>query len=207
MYEISELKEADPAGIRELAVLHRRAFPDFFLTRLGLPFLRALYEGYLNDPESGIIAAKENGKVIGFLAYSNDYSRFYKGLIRKQILRFAACSAAAAVRHPSFIRRLLGAFRKSESVSREEKYVELASICTDPDREGQGIGSALIRYLISIVDFTRYAYFNLETDADNNEAANRFYLKNGFVLARQYVTAEGRKMNEYRYTGGTLKAE
>ena len=35
--------------------------------------------------------------------------------------------------------------------------------------------------------------------AEFNDIANRFYLKNGFVLEREFVTAEGRRMNEYRY--------
>ena len=48
---------------------------------------------------------------------------------------------------------------------------------------------------------TAYKYINLETDACDNDAVNNFYLRNGFQLARNYVTAEGRKMNEYRYYG------
>ena len=49
------------------------------------------------------------------------------------------------------------------------------------------------------VDFNAFEYIALETDAENNEAANKFYLKNGFTLANEYQTREGRKMNEYRY--------
>ena len=55
--------------------------------------------------------------------------------------------------------------------------------------------------LKEITDFSVYEYINLETDACGNDAANKFYIKNGFRLARSYVTAEGRKMNEYRYHG------
>ena len=106
---------------------------------------------------------------------------------------------------------MLGAFGKCSSVIKDEKYVELASICTDPAMEGQGIGTALIDYLKSVVDFSIYAYINLETDADNNEKANRFYLKNGFTREREYMTAEGRKMIEpgkYRiYAGGSCLDE
>ena len=80
-----------------------------------------------------------------------------------------------------------------------EKYVELASICTDPRCEGKGIGTELINHLKIITNFEEYAYINLETDAENNEKANIFYEKNGFKLVRQYTTAEGRVMNEYRF--------
>ena len=52
-----------------------------------------------------------------------------------------------------------------------------------------------------MVDFNNYAYINLETDAENNDAVNRFYVKNGFELARSYFSPEGREMNEYRFGG------
>lgn len=185
-----------------MAVLHKNAFPNFFLTQLGLPFLRTLYKGYLDDLDSGIIIAMDETKkdtILGFIAYSNNYPRFYKGLIKHKIIKFAWCSFLATLRHPSFTKRLLGAFKKSDSVVKTEKYVELASICTDPRCEGKGIGTELINHLKIITNFEEYAYINLETDAENNEKANFFYEKNGFKLVRQYTTAEGRVMNEYRF--------
>ena len=197
--DIREISDEDRQLVNTIARLHQKAFPDFFLTQLGLTFLRTLYKGYLDDQASGIIVAEEAGKIMGFIAYSNDYPRFYKGLIKHKIIQFAWCSFLAVIRHPSFAKRLLGAFKKSESVEKTEQYVELASICTDPAAEGQGIGTMLIDYLKSIVDFDVYAYINLETDAENNEKANRFYLKNGFQKDREYITAEGRRMIEYRY--------
>lgn len=202
MAEIRELKTASSEYIKAIAELHKRAFPSFFLTQLGVPFLRTLYTGYMEDKDSGIIVAEEGGKLVGFIAYSNDYPRFYKGLIKNHLIKFAFCSVGAAIRHPSFIKRLLGAFKKSESVVKEEKYVELASICVDPEIESKGVGSALIDYLKGIVDFNIYDYINLETDADGNDGVNRFYKINGFNLEREFITAEGRRMNEYRYAPG-----
>ena len=202
---IRQLSQKDKRLIGELAKLHKKAFPDFFLTQLGLPFLRTLYRGYLDDPESGIIVAVENRKLAGFVAYSNDYPRFYKGLVKKKIIQFVWCSFLAALRHPSFTKRLLGALKKSEAVEKKEKYVELASICVDPETEGKGIGTKLVNRLKKQVDFDIYSYINLETDADHNDKANGFYVKNGFTLYRTYMTNEGRRMNEYRYSQETLK--
>lgn len=200
MPEIRELPSTSSDYIKTIAELHKKAFPSFFLTQLGVPFLHTLYTGYMEDKDSGIIVAEDNnGILIGFIAYSNDYPCFYKGLIKKHLFKFAFCSLGATIRHPSFIKRILGAFKKSESVVKEEKYVELASICVDPGLESKGIGTQLIDYLKSIVDFNTYAYINLETDADGNDGVNRFYVKNGFKLERQFTTAEGRRMNEYRY--------
>lgn len=194
-------KTKDEGYIAVISRLHVKAFPNFFLTQLGLLFLKTLYKGYLEDENSGIIVAELNGKLAGFIAYSNEYSKFYKGLLKKHLIRFAFCSFLAVIRHPSFCRRLLGAFKKSEDVKKEEPYVELASICVNPKIESRGIGTELIDKLKEITDFSIYEYINLETDASDNNAVNKFYIKNGFQLIRGYTTAEGRKMNEYRYYG------
>lgn len=199
MVSIHVLNKADGNYITKISKLHMAAFPNFFLSQLGLPFLKTLYRGYMEDENSGIIVAEINGKLAGFIAYSNEYSEFYKGLLKRRLIQFAFCSLLAVIKHPFFFKRLLGAFKKSDDAKKEEAYVELASICVNPKNEGKGIGSRLIDKLKEITDFTIYEYINLETDACDNEAVNKFYMKNGFQLARSYVTAEGRKMNEYRY--------
>ena len=201
MVSIRKLNEIDDRYITSLSKLHMKAFPDFFLTKLGLPFLKTLYKGYIEDENSGILVAEINGKLAGFIAYSNEYSRFYKGLLKKHLIRFGFCSLLAVIRHPSFCKRLLGAFKKSDEVRKEEAYVELASICVNPKVGKRGVGSQLIQHLKDITDFSTYAFINLETDACNNDAVNHFYVCNGFDLVRRFVTAEGRKMNEYRYYG------
>ena len=166
MVSIKEINYTNRDYIKPIAELHMRAFPTFFLTQLGLSFLKTLYAGYLEDEDSGIIIAVEKGKLIGFIAYSKDYPQFYKGLIRHHLFRFGVCSIGAVICHPSFIKRLLGAFKKSDSVVKEEKYVELASICVNPGTESRGVGTSLIDYLKRKVDFNEYSYINLETDAE-----------------------------------------
>lgn len=202
---IRELDIADDKYITALSKLHMIAFPNFFLTQLGLPFLKTLYRGYMEDENSGILVAEINGKLAGFIAYSNEYSKFYKGLLKRHLIRFGLCSLLAVIRYPAFIKRLFGAFKKSDEVKRKEAYVELASICVNPKLEGKGIGSKLIDKLKMITDFSSYEYINLETDACDNDAVNKFYVTNGFRLARSYVTAERRKMNEYRYRFSGVK--
>lgn len=186
--------------VKMIVQLHSKMFSDFFLTQLGTKFLQILYKGYLEDEKSGIIVAEnEKKEILGFIAYSNDYAQFYKNLLKKHLVEFAGCSLIAAIKHPSFIKRILRAFGKSDEVKREYSYVELASIAVDSQFKGAGIGSALIDYLKKMTNFSEYAYISLETDADNNEHVNNFYKKNDFKLFRCYCTPEGRRMNEYHY--------
>ena len=97
-YDISvnELNTTEKAIIHSIAKLHILAFPEFFLTQLGVRFLETLYRGYVEDEDSGIIVAEEKGEIVGFIAYSKDYPDFYNGLIKRHLIKFAFCSLIAS---------------------------------------------------------------------------------------------------------------
>lgn len=185
--------------VDEIVDIHMTTFQGFFLTFLGKGFLKQLYEGYIEHKKSNLIIARQDKEIVGFIAYSSDISDLYKYLIRKKLLLFAWYSFIAFIKNPKILFRLLSAFSKSEEVSRKEKYIELASIGVKPDVKAQGIGSSMISYMKKHIDFNKYEYISLETDAENNEYANKFYLKNGFILTRTYKTKQNRKMNEYKF--------
>lgn len=185
--------------VDEIVDIHMATFQGFFLTFLGKGFLKQLYEGYIEHKKSNLIIARQDKEIAGFIAYSSDISDLYKYLIRKKLLLFAWYSFIAFIKNPKILFRLLSAFSKSEEVSRKEKYIELASIGVKPDVKAQGIGSSMISYMKKHIDFNEYEYISLETDAESNEYANKFYLKNGFILTRTYKTKQNRKMNEYKF--------
>jgi ribosomal protein S18 acetylase RimI-like enzyme len=185
--------------VDEIVKIHMETFTGFFLTFLGKGFLKTLYTGFMTHPQSGVIMALENSKPIGFCVYSEDLSGFYKYLIKKKLSQFAWYAAGAFFRNPKVLFRLLRAFTYSDESKREESYVELSSIGVSPNVKNQGIGSQLIKKLCDLTDADRFEYIKLETDKDDNEVANSFYLKNGFILDHSYETPEGRRMNEYRY--------
>lgn len=184
--------------IEEVVNIHLETFQGFFLTFLGKGFLKVLYKGFIEYENSNLIIARNETEIVGFLAYSNDISAFYKYLIKKYLFSFAWYAFLAFLRKPKVLFRLLSAFGKSDEVKREEKYIELSSIGVSPNYKGKGIGSLMIKELIINIDFNTYQYISLDTDANDNEYANRFYKKNGFRLTRSFVTKQGRKMNEYR---------
>ncbi len=193
------IKIADVTQVDDVVKIHLETFKGFFLTFLGRGFLRCLYKGYITHNSSNLLIAVDNEQVIGFLAYSEDLSGFYKYLIKKSILPFTWYSLCAFCKKPSALFRLIRAFSCSTESKRDEKYIQLSSIGVLPTVKNHGTGSFLIKSLINKVEFNMFSYIKLETDAINNDVVNNFYLKNGFMLDHEYETPEGRKMNEYRY--------
>lgn len=198
---IRKIDHTDKSVIDDVVQIHLATFQGFFLTFMGRGFLRQMYTAYTKHSQSDILVATENGKTVGFLAYSQQLSGLYKYMIKHRLLPFAWYSLGAFLRKPKVFMRLVRAFLKPGEAQRNEKYVELASIGVHPDAKGKGVGSQLIDVLKNSVDFDEFAYITLETDVVDNVAANQFYVKNGFYIAQEYQTHEGRKMYEYRYEG------
>lgn len=203
--EIRIIDSTENNVIEDVVNLHIEAFENFFLTFMGKGFLKQLYISYCRHTESELLGAFDNsGKLLGFAAFSGDYSGLYKYMIKTRLIPFAWFSLGAFFRKPGVFMRLIRAFLKPGEAERNEKYIELASIAVSPNSESKGIGSGLIDEVKAMTDFSKYKYITLETDALNNEKANAFYVKNGFKLERTYETHEGRKMNEYRFGGNEI---
>ena len=201
MVTIREVKSNEKELINEIVTIHLNTFTGFFLTFMGRGFLKQMYQSYCDYDESGLLVAEEDGKALGFLAFSSNFSGLYKFMIKTRLIQFGWYSIGAFFRRPSAFMHIISAFLKPGEAKREEKYVELSSIGVDSNVKSKGIGSKLIDALKDNVDFDKYAYINLETDAVDNEGAIHFYEKNGFVRERMFETNEGRKMYEYRFVG------
>lgn len=202
--EIIQLDHCDKKIVNEIVNIHLETFEGFFLTFMGRGFLQQMYCSYLLHRESNILIAVDDGQVFGFLAYSSNMSGLYQYMITHRLIPFAWYSIGAFFRKPKTFIRLIRAFLKPGEAKRDVEYIELASIGVNPKYKSHGIGGKLIEALKEAVDFEKFAYIALETDAIENDSVNRFYCNHGFVLARKFETHEGRKMNEYRFERNTV---
>ena len=148
--------------INQIVDIHMKTFTGFFLTFLGKGFLKQLYKGFSSHEQSGLIVAEQKDSVVGFLAYSEDLSAFYRYLIKKSLVPFAWYSIGATIRKPSAMIRLVRAFLKPDESKREEAYIELSSIGVLPQMKGHNIGSRLIDELKGKYDSNRFSYIKLE---------------------------------------------
>ena len=95
MIAIREVKSNEKNLINDIVTIHLNTFKGFFLTFMGRGFLNQMYRSYCDYNESGLLVAEDNGKALGFLAYSTNFSGLYKFMIKTRIIKFGWYSAGA----------------------------------------------------------------------------------------------------------------
>lgn len=191
------IRAFQPSDVPAVVAVHLNAFPGFFLSLLGSPFLRAYYECFPGAPGAIAIVAEVNGVISGFAVGSVNPAGFYRRLLRRHWLRFALAAIPALTRDPRCARRLMRALRHAGSNPSGSGVVGLFSIATSPSPRVLGTGAALLdEFLVRAVAIGATEVW-LTTDADSNEAVNQFYQKAGFAVRDTFLTPEGRRMYEY----------
>lgn len=190
------------ADVRPMARLHRAAFPGFFLSELGEPFLVQLYRGFLADASTVSVVAREpEGALLGAAVGTIAPERFFRRLLRSRWPGFVLASARAAAVSPAVAPRLVRALRYRGGTSTGSTGgALLSSICVDPAARGRGVGRQLIDAWCQQVADRGVGRAYLATDADHNDAVNYFYQANGWILHESYCTREGRAMSCYMKT-------
>ena len=70
-----------------------------------------------------------------------------------------------------------------------------------PEAGGNGLGKALMGAFLAQARSMDAHCVYLTTDADGNDAANKFYRDAGFQHTRRFLQRKGRWMNEYVING------
>jgi len=136
--------------VAAVAALHRSLLPDSFLSTLGVAFLDLLYRRVLRQPGSLLLVARSDGRVVGFIAGTEDTSGFYRSFVRHEGLPAAVATARRAIRHPSTGMRMAETvwYGRTSSVSGVElPRAELLSMGVVPEERGRGTASRLVMAL------------------------------------------------------------
>jgi colanic acid biosynthesis glycosyl transferase WcaI len=189
---------------RALAALHRAAFPGFFLSSLGEPFLVQFYRGFIGDGTAIALVARDgSGTPVGAVVGTTEPAGFFGRLVKRRFLGFVGAGLRAVVRHPGVAPRLARAVTYRGDVPDGRVGALLSSICVDPRQQGAGVGSVLLAAWEANASRMGARQAFLTTDSAGNDAVNRFYRANGWELEGSYTTREGRGMNRYTKTLGT----
>lgn len=192
----ARVEAATGADLVEIAALHYRAFPRFFLSSLGERFLYELYLAIVEDPTGIVLVERTGGVLRGFVAGTVQPTAFYRRLALQRSWHFALAAIPAVVRRPLIVPRLMRAFGRA-TTAHPASCALLMSIAVDPASQGHGVGGALIRSFISVCRTRGVRSVMLHTDRLDNMAVNDFYSRHGFIVQRAFVTPERREMNEY----------
>jgi ribosomal protein S18 acetylase RimI-like enzyme len=193
------VRPARLGDIDAVVAVHFQAFPGFFLTSLGARFLSELYRGFLLNASGRLLVAEVEGAVAGFVAGTLSPERFFRTLLRDRWLAFGVAAAGAAARRPlAVVPRLLSALSyRGERPPSLQKAALLSSIGVEPDHGGLGIGAMLVNEYCEEARKHGRTCVYLTTDRDANDAANRFYLRHGFVVDSEIRRRNGRVMVRY----------
>ena len=195
------IRKMQASDISRVVAVHLSGFPGFFLSFLGFRFLDLFYSGICSAPEGiAFVYLDETGTPAGFVAGTSNPGGFYSRLLKRDWLKFALASMIPILKKPSIIGRVARAVSHPSDNPTGDDTAGLFSICMRPELQGTGAGKILVQAFLDAAKARGCRRVFLTTDRDNNETVNAFYTKLGFSVERQYVTPEGRRMNEYWIT-------
>lgn len=195
------IAEATSRDLGLIQRVHQAAFPDFFLSRMGAPFLRAYYETVLNYRRGRIFVAWQDDQLVGFVGVFIDPMEFCRAMAAAR-WRFLLPTLRGVLRRPQLLTRVL--FNRTRVLNRAPVagvpspcQCELASIAVSPQAGQRGIGRLLMEAARGFAHQEQARQIVLTTDAEGNDAVNRFYLKLGYTFRGSFLSGKDRRMNRY----------
>lgn len=188
----------DATHLDKVVLIHQEAFPDFFMTLLGAPFLRAYYSSILKFENSiALVHVGRNGDLDGFAVGCVGPENFYKSMISRPI---GICWGilVGLFRRPYLLKRIINnviRVKKSKVLKGNELRCELSSIGVSTS--GSGIGKALVGRFVILAFETEAKELVLTTDLNNNDGVIAFYKGKGFVQSGIDVRGN-REMIQFR---------
>lgn len=187
----------ETGDIDQVVSVHIASFSGFFLSFLGPRFLRLYYAGVCASPDGIAFVFDAADKPVGFVAGATNPKGFYSRLLKRDCVKFSLASLGAICKRPSIIKRLARAIFYPSKNPIGDHIAGLFSIGVQPELQRTGIGRQLLHMFLSEAKRRGCKRVFLTTDRDNNMAVNSFYRELGFKVENQYVTPEGRSINEY----------
>lgn len=180
----------------QIAKIHLKSFPNFFLSTLGYSFLKTYYRSCAKSKEAISICAinQDDKKLFGFAVGCFNSKGFNKRLILSNSLEYSYRAILLLFTKPIALIRLFKNLAKNNDKDDKGNYAELLSIGVSPDQNGFGIGQNLLTKFENKVREKGVNTITLTTDADSNYNVLKFYKKSGYKVYYDFVTFPDRNM-------------
>lgn len=175
--------------------IHEKAFPNFFLTKLGARFLKLYYKSVLNHPDGILLGYYEDSKLVGFCAATTCSSGFHIRLIKDNLFPFALEGTLLIFTNVSALKRLYrNLTKKSSSIKDDGLYAELLSIGVLDTHQGKGIGKKMLCKLERKLLEYGNNKLSLTTDCLHNSSTLKFYTSSGYKIFYKFRAYPDREM-------------
>ena len=189
-------RKSNISDSNQIAKIHSKSFPNFFLTTLGYSFLKTYYRSCVKSKEAISISAieQDDKKLLGFAVGCFNSEGFYKRLIFSNLFEYSFRALVILFTKPTALIRFYKNLEKNNGKEDKGNYAELLSIGVLPDKNGFGIGQGLLVEFENQVRENGVNTITLTTDSDSNDSVLRFYKKSGYTVYYDFETFPNRKM-------------
>jgi ribosomal protein S18 acetylase RimI-like enzyme len=200
-----KVRDITTQDVAEVANLHIQGISTGFISSLGVDFVISLYEAIARSKSSFGFVAEEDGKVLGFVAFTTNLSKLYKSVILKNGYRFALLLAGKMFS----LKRIKKMFETLFYPSRVKKMnlpcAELLSIVVAEEARGRGVATQLVKKGLQACRTRGIAKVKVMVGA-SNEPANKLYQNRDFELVGQ-INNHGVLSNIYSAQTGSVWPE
>lgn len=192
----ASIRKATLEDIDGIVKIHQEAFKDFFLTSLGVPFLKLYYSTFVNSNDGVVYCALKDKTIVGFSATSYVSHGFNSKLIKHNLFKYGCVALKLLFSQPKAVLRLmknLDKESKDSTIVDDGLYAELYSIAVGPDCQGEGIGKFLLTATEADVK-DHNSVISLTTDYYDNDKTVAFYRALGYKEFYDFTTYPNRRM-------------
>lgn len=181
-YHIEPLK---PVWIPEVAAIHMQALPDDFLPSLGFNFLQnVFFPAALNSSYGSVYVAVKNDHPVGFVVITQDSSRFFRSILQDQFWGFLITGLRTSFSSFQKFKKNLEILTSMFNKGVDAHYGEIYEIAVHVEKQGQGIGKALVNQSIEYLKLAGITGIKIKTRKNNTDWIN-FFMRSGWHLSQE----------------------
>lgn len=191
------IRDARPDEYKKIAQLHEEVFPGFFMTSLGMDYLKGHYKAVLKYPDTICLVAENNEDLCGFVIGRANAKNGLKKVIKAYPFHFAMLGLKLLFKKPSSLIRVVKNITKKRddtSIHDDQNYSEIGLIGVLPETKGTGVGHKLFEAFCEKAVGKGAKRVSLTTDYYDNEWVLTSYRNWGFKEYYEFTAYPERKM-------------
>ncbi len=187
---------AQKSEARQVAKIHKEEIKKGFLSSLPLPFLATLYQAIIASPGGFCVVAKEDERVVGFIAGTVSVKQFYIFFLKRYFFSSLVVLCFRMFRFSQLkkmVETLLYPVKESAVPP-----AELLTMAVSHTFQGQGVAQAMFKEFVARMKQKNIKEFKVLVGEELLPAI-RFYEKSGFAFLKDTSIHDNKKTKIYVY--------